>query len=221
MNEKHKTGEDVHAAGGKELIAQIREDAQKEADRIIEEARTAADSKIRSAEGRAERLKKDAEERAAAKAEEINKGIDSSVKIRKKRLRLKKNEEIVRSVFARVRQAMKAEADKPEYRATLKGWLLEAALGLDQPEIIVTVSEAEQTHCDRKLLQEVEEEYKERTGKNIQIHVSEENAEEQGAASRTPDGRLEYRTQVSTLIARGEGGFRRMIYKAFGIEGGA
>jgi vacuolar-type H+-ATPase subunit E/Vma4 len=208
------------AAEGKErLIREIENNARAEARNIIEGAEKTAEQKISTAAGAATRILRDAEERVAQKIRYINEQTDSSIQIAKKRIRLKQTEEIISHVFDRVRKKIEESIGTDAYVETLKNWAAEGVLGIGTDTVVLSVSEKERPLVEDNFLHDLRERVRKQGGGEVTVAISEEPEQEYGVCVRSADGRLEYRNQITTRLARNQDEYRKLIYRALEIEG--
>jgi vacuolar-type H+-ATPase subunit E/Vma4 len=219
--EKKKMNSSVDEAteGKDRLIREIENNAREEARKIIEGAEKTAEQKISTAEGKAKRILLDAEERAEQKIRHINEQTDSSIQITKKRIRLKQTEEIIRHVFDRVREKIEGSIGTDAYVETLKNWAVEGVLGIGADTVVLSVSGKERPLLDDDFLRDLRERVRKQGGGEVTVGISEEPEQEYGVCVRSADGRLEYRNQIATRLARNQDEYRKLIYRALEIEG--
>jgi vacuolar-type H+-ATPase subunit E/Vma4 len=213
MNQYEPSDDTVDAAGKQNLLQEIKKQAEEEAEQKIADAEKTAQQKLESTKGRIERIKRDAEERAQKRIKQIEDNNESAIKILKKRLQLRRQEEIVRMVLNKVRERCKALIDTPEYSRYVKQWIAEAAIGLDQDEAVVFVSDAEKDLLTDDLIAEAERMVEDTVGKGISLQTSSNTLSRQGVVVRSKDGRLEYNNQIETKLYRNQAEIRRKIYR--------
>lgn len=211
MNRK-ENGDYIDVTGKEKLLEEINLQAREEAAEKIAEAEKTAEQKIESTKGRIERIKREAEERAEERIRQIEENNASAINVRKKRLQLQQQEEIVTLVLDRVRKRCKDLIGSPEYRHYVKEWIVEAVIGLDQDEATVSVSEEEKPFLTDELLAEAEREVEEIIGKRVSLQPSSNSQTKQGVVVRSKDGRLEYNNQIETKLYRNQTEIRRTIY---------
>lgn len=210
---------DSNKEGKDRLIREIENNAREEAQKIIDSAEKTAQQKRAAAEGKAKRIIKDAEERAENKIRHINEQTGSSIQIQKKRVRLKQTEEIIRHIFDRVRERIEEKIGTEEYVETLKDWTAEGILGTGAESAVISVSGRERPFIDDGFVRDVRERVRQQGGGDVTVKLSEEPETEYGVCVRSADGRLEYRNQIATRIARNQDNYRKLIYSALKIEG--
>lgn len=205
--------------GKSRLIREIEQNARNEAQEIIDKAEKTKSQKIAAAEGKAKRIIADAEERAAAKISQIDSRTDSSIQIQKKRIRLKQTEEIILHIFSKARKKIEEQVGSEKYIEVLKDWAAEGIIGLGADDVLLSVSEKERPCIDEAFIRKVAERVRALGGGGVAVALSEDTEPEYGVRVRSADGRLEYRNQIGTRIARKQDEYRKMIYSVLEIEG--
>jgi vacuolar-type H+-ATPase subunit E/Vma4 len=202
-------------AGGGDLIAGITADAKAESDRLLSEARQAAEERVKAAEAQAAGILREAGEKAGAQAEAIRSQARSAMRMEAKRTSLKVREEALRRVLAAAREQLAALAERKEYREVLRAWIVEAAVGLGVPEATVNASARERELVDGTLLKEAEREVTSLTGRTVSLQPAQgEPLVGQGVVLRSSDGRLQYNNQVSTRLLRYQSEIRKIVFEA-------
>lgn len=195
------------------LIEGIAQDAEAEGRRLVQEAEKAG-AERREATGRqAEGILEEARRKAAEQAESLRRQAASTAKMQAKRIGLRVREQAARQVLERARARLEELAGTPEYRETLLGWIVEAAVGLGLPEATVNASARELPLLDERLLAEAQRRVRELTGRTVSLTKAEgEPLAGQGVVLVGRGGRLAYNNQVSTRLLRRQTEVRKMIY---------
>ncbi len=195
------------------LIEGIAQDAEAEGRRLVQEAEKAG-AERREATGRqAEGILEEARRKAAEQAESLRRQAASTAKMQAKRIGLRVREQAARQVLERARARLEELAGTPEYRETLLGWIVEAAVGLGLPEATVNASARELPLLDERLLAEAQRRVRELAGRTVSLTKAEgEPLAGQGVVLVGRGGRLAYNNQVSTRLLRRQTEVRKMIY---------
>ena len=195
------------------LIEGIAQDAEAEGRRLVQEAEKAG-AERREATGRqAEGILEEARRKAAEQAESLRRQAASTAKMQAKRIGLRVREQAAQQVLERARARLEELAGTPEYRETLLGWIVEAAVGLGLPEATVNASARELPLLDERLLAEAQRRVRELTGRTVSLTKAEgEPLAGQGVVLVGRGGRLAYNNQVSTRLLRRQTEVRKMIY---------
>lgn len=195
------------------LIEGIAQDAEAEGRRLVQEAEKAG-AERREATGRqAEGILEEARRKAAEQAESLRRQAASTAKMQAKRIGLRVREQAAQQVLERARARLEELAGTPEYRETLLGWIVEAAVGLGLPEATVNASARELPLLDERLLAEAQRRVRELAGRTVSLAKAEgEPLAGQGVVLVGRGGRLAYNNQVSTRLLRRQTEVRKMIY---------
>jgi vacuolar-type H+-ATPase subunit E/Vma4 len=196
------------------LLSGIREDASREAERVLQEAQAAAEERRKAAESQAKSILSEAQERIVKQSETLRRQAESSLRMEEKRLQLKVRERVIAGVEQQVRERLKGMIGQKGYRKALLDWIVEAAVGLNAPEASVNSSLAERDQLDEKLLREAEDRLRRLTGAKVKLHLSEgDPLVGQGIVLIAADGRVEFNNQVTTRLLRAQSDIRKVIYK--------
>jgi vacuolar-type H+-ATPase subunit E/Vma4 len=199
--------------GQGELIQGIREDAKRESERLLEEARQAAGQRRQLVEEQAAQVLQEAEQKADQQGKAIWRQSVSALRMEEKRMGLRVREQVISRIEAEVRRRLRAMMQRPEYREVLLGWVVEAAIGLAVPEASVNVSGPERGFLDEGLLRQAEAEVQGMTGSRVKLSLSERPPlSAQGVVLIAAGGRLEFNNQVSTRLMRLQSQIRKLIY---------
>jgi len=195
------------------LIEGIAQDAQAEARRLVEEAeKSAAERRAASARQVAEILE-EARRKAGEQAAVLKRQAASTAKMETKRIALRIREQAAREVLERARAKLERMVGSPQYREILLAWIVEAAVGLGQPEAAVNASAAELPLLEEGLLAEAQRRVRELSGREVRLTRTEgEPLAGQGVVLVGRGGRLAYNNQVSTRLLRRQTEIRKMIY---------
>jgi vacuolar-type H+-ATPase subunit E/Vma4 len=205
---------ETNEAGKKELIESIKNDARAEAEKTLEEAERSARNKILDAEEQVKRSRKDAEEKAEEQADVIRKNNEAAIDVEKRRITLRLREKVFQEVYNLVRNAVGESLNDPNHKDVLKGWIIEAAVGLEAEKAFVNASRDERALIDEGLLRQCEEKVKQLIGKTVSLEITgEKPLTEPGVILTTEDNRMAYNNQLSTRIDRHKAEIRKMIYQ--------
>jgi vacuolar-type H+-ATPase subunit E/Vma4 len=195
-----------------DLIAGIAQDAAKEAERVLAEAKKAAAERIKGAQDQAAATLQQAESKAEEQAERTRSQTASSLRMERRRISLKLREQAVQEVLGRGRRRLTEMVGSPQYREVLLAWIVEGAIGLGAAEATVNASARERIQIDKKMLQEAAVKVKELTGKNVTLAVaSGDPLIPQGVVVKAAGGRVEFNNQVATRLLRLQSEIRKQI----------
>jgi vacuolar-type H+-ATPase subunit E/Vma4 len=195
------------------LIEGIAQDAQAEAQRLVQEAEKSAAERRAAAAQQAEAILEEARRKSAEQAESLRRQAASTAKMQTKRIALRVREQAARQVLERARERLEQMIGSAEYREILLGWIVEAAIGLGQAEATVNASPPELPLLDARLLAEAERRASELSGRTVRLTRAEgEPLTGQGVVLVARGGRLAYNNQVSTRLLRRQMEVLKMIY---------
>lgn len=185
------------------LVSGMEQEAQKEAEKVIAEARKEAERKIQYAERQAESILKEAASRAEAQAEKIRQQALSGVAVAAKRRSLNIQEELYREILHRAVSKLEVLVDTDSYREVLLDYIVEGAVGLDVLAARVNATEHERKMITKALLGEAEKKVKKITGRDVRLTLSDAPPlRKQGVVLTSEDNRTAYDNQVDTRLIR-------------------
>ena len=199
-----------------ELIAGIRRDAEAEAQRIIEDAEKTAADKMQAKEMQIKSIERETAKKADRQINVIEKNSISSIKVEKKRIALQIREKLINTVIDKVQDKIRAKADSDEYEEILKGWILEAAVGLGEEKVEVNGSKRELEIMTDSYIKDVEQKYHDLTGGKIEILKSDKNPLfAQGIVLTSVNHKTAFNNQVPTRLLRYQSEMRKTIHSEF------
>jgi vacuolar-type H+-ATPase subunit E/Vma4 len=201
------------------IVAGILADADAEAARITAEAAAYAAQSAARAADQAATIARESAAKAEAQAASIlaDTRARSTIDRRKRALRLQESlsGEIVDRAAARLAGMIR----EPGYRDVLKGWIVEAVVGLSAESATVNASMDELPLLDDALLREAEAEALAATGKATRLRkVDGDPVIGQGVYLVADGGRLAYDNRVATRFERERTEIRKRIYRALNDE---
>lgn len=199
-----------------ELIAGIRRDAESEAERIIKDAEKTVADKIQAKDMQIKSIERDTAKKIDRQLNIIEKNSISSIKVEKKRIALQIREKLINTVIDKVKDKIREAADTDRYKDILKGWILEAAIGLGEEEVEVNGSTRELEIMTESYIKDVEKQYHDLTGGKIKIHKSEANPLfAQGIVLTSMNHKTAFNNQVPTRLLRYQSEMRKTIHSEF------
>lgn len=199
--------------GRSRILIGITDDAKKEAEKIIAEARKMAEERITLAKGKADGIRKEAKNRAATQAERTRTSVLSGLPVERKRKLMKIQDEILRDILERVRNAIGDTIGRKEYPSVLSRLITEAAIGLDTSAMTVNASAEERGMINDTLLAEVTSAVAETCGHPVTITLSSDPPlKDQGVVVTAANGRTAFNNLFSTRMRRFEREIRNRVY---------
>jgi vacuolar-type H+-ATPase subunit E/Vma4 len=201
--------------GKTQLLSGITRDAGAEAAEIVRGAEQAVAERVKAAAAQAAAIRDEATKRGEETARGIARQGEQAAAVECRRLSLKVREEVSRRILTGATQKLEELVGNAEYRAVLRGWIVEAALGLGASEAEVRASAREMAQIDEGLLAEAAREVAAITGNQVRLRRSEERqTAAQGIVVTSSDGRTAFNNQVVTRMERYQSDIRKLIYEA-------
>ncbi|MCW8966419.1 MAG: V-type ATP synthase subunit E family protein [Candidatus Pacearchaeota archaeon] len=199
--------------GTSRILSGMTDDAKKEAEKLIGEARKMADERITLARGKADTIRKDATAKAAAQAQQTRAGILSGIGVECKREKMRMQDEIIHELLERVRKRIGDAISADDYPAVLSRLITEAAVGLDVTAMTVNASMREKKMISNQMLANITETVAETCGHPVNLELSDAPPlSDQGIVVTAHDGRTAFNNLFSTRIRRFEQKIRNLIY---------
>lgn len=201
------------------LISGIEADARAEEQKIMEEAQVQAAEKREHAEKKIASLLEEARAKAQEQADAVRKKIIATAEREVKRRSMRARYDIMRDVMDRVEKRLRSMIAEDNYRSTLLGWLVEAAVGLDAEAAVVNASADERKLIDDRMLSEAKERLRNQTGKDVALTLSDgQPLKSQGVVLTAANGRTAFNNQVRTRMLRNKREIQMLIYNALFTE---
>jgi|GEM_PF-5662460 len=185
------------------LIDSIKKAAHDEAQKILDNAQQTVQERKKSTDERISQLKKEnqkrIEQQKAAIARESERKIASIE--RKQQLALK--QQIIDHVTEQVVEKFNALVDSSEFKEVILEWTVEAALGLEEEDAVLKVTESCKTFANHAFCEEAAERYKTLTNKNIKLTLSPEIIKnDHGIILESKNGGTIYNNLLQTRLYR-------------------
>lgn len=201
--------------GKSRLLTGIERDARAEAEQIRAEAEKAAAERRKAAEAQALAIREEARRKAAEAARGIARQGEQAATVEARRTALRAREQISQRTVAEASKKLAGMVGRPEYRAVLKGWIVEAVLGLNVAEAEVLASGLEMAQIDDELLGEAAAEAARLSGAPVTLRRSAaQPLQGQGVVVTSKDGKTAFNNQVATRLARYQSEVRKLIFGA-------
>ncbi|MCP5515537.1 MAG: hypothetical protein H7A26_08740 [Spirochaetales bacterium] len=199
-----------------ELISGITLDAKQEAKLIIEDAEKTAADKQMSKEMQIKSIDRDTAKKIEQQVSVIEKNSASAISVEKKRVVLKIREKVINNVVEKVRDIIGEIGKSKDYPEILRGWILDAAIGLGEEEAVINGSAKELEILSDSFLRETEKRYFDLTGGRIHLVKSDKNPLfAQGVVLTSMNSKTAFNNQVPTRLLRYQAEMRKTIHKEF------
>jgi len=200
--------------GKKALITGIEEDARREAEELISDAKKKAGELERYTEKQVQSILADAQEKARSQSESIRRKVLSEVDVEVRRKSLQLKERLFGEVLALIKEELKRMMQTVQYRELLLDWIVEAAIGLGAEEAAVSTSKNEEPLVDSEMLKQAEKQVKKLTGNTVKLEKSSQSeGERQGVVLTALDGKSAFNNLVATRFLRKQRDVRALIYR--------
>ena len=199
-------------AAKKNLIEGISADAEEQAAKIIEEAENAAMERKAAADAQISRITADAEKALREKILRIERDADIRRETALRKISLETREKTYRKIADLAERRFQDSVGRPEYLEIIRGWIVEAALGLSSTELEVNCSAAERKAVT-SVLADAQQEIDERGGGKVNIAVSQDPPLAAfGVVVVSKDGRMAFNNQIHNRIDRYQSEIRKLIF---------
>jgi vacuolar-type H+-ATPase subunit E/Vma4 len=200
--------------GSLSIVEGILEQARREAEQILTDARTSAGQRRTAWEKQALRLRSEAEEEAQRQYDEIISAGASRLESARKNRTLQLSERVINSVIDAALDAVEAEIGSESYPAVLEDLITEAALGIQTERATVAVSAEETALVCEELLKRAEKRVKAIAGRSMILQADPEHPlAGQGPVLTSPDNTVAYSNQIRTRLLRSQSEIRHLIYR--------
>lgn len=185
------------------LIESIKKAAQDEAQEILDNAHRTVQERKKSTDRQIEEINKQNQnrikEQVAAIAAESKRKIASLE--RKQQLILKN--QIVDHVTKKVLDKFNALVNSPGFKEMMLEWTVEAALGLEETDAVLKVTDSCQSFADDTFCRKAERRYNAFTGKSLKLSISSDAIKkDHGIILESKNGRTTYNNLLQTRLYR-------------------
>ena len=196
------------------LCEEIKKDAEKQIQGILDEAGKRQETKLEIARRDAGKIRENLLAEARAKAEAAKERALSTVNLETKRIKSLAWEEIINEVLQQVKLKQESFRKKKEYIRWLENLIIEGALSLKKKELVAVVSVKDFPLLDGAFVSRVEKKLSEHHLKDIRIDLApDDNLQDIGAVIKSRDGRIIFDNTFSDRLQRMRAGLRAMIFK--------
>ena len=204
----------VSGSGGEAVIQGILDEARDESGKIRRQAEEKAKKDKSDTDVQCMRIMQQAQDRAEELRASFLAAEKSAVDAELRRRSLAEQEKIYGEFFSRLRDRLLSLPDTTGYREILRGWIVEASIGLGAEKVEILASGKERELIDHKLLKEVEAAVHKSTRRRIELNLSTEEIEGRGVFLRDETGRLAFDNRIDARIRRSRRDLVRTIADA-------
>lgn len=212
--------EELPVSADAQMIASIQADAESQAKRLLDEARSAADAEQRRTDEEAEAVRTEIVRRASEKARRGLARAQAVATAEARRIVLRARESAVQSVLERVRGELDAmRANEPVYRESLLALAKEALRGVASPDARLALAEADRPLTDAAFLDELRSDVGQWSGAKPQITlVFDLPAGSGGCIAQSPNGRIIFDNTLTQRFVRAQRSLRTAILREAGLN---
>ncbi|MCK5154849.1 MAG: hypothetical protein KAQ69_00355 [Spirochaetales bacterium] len=194
------------------LIDSLLADAETEAAKLIADAEDQSKKRLEMVIIQEEKILEEAGIRAEARIETLDTSREFSLKVGKKQMLLKIQEKLFHAVMSELRDQFSKLIESDDYAEVVKGWIIEAAIGLDSAAIEVNASQYERKLIDKPMLDAAVAKVHDFEGRDVKITLAKGTPlSEPGIVCRDRSGRLQFDNRIESRIKRYESYIRKII----------
>ncbi len=185
------------------LVNSIKKQAEDEAQRMIERAHQSVKERKKSTNDQIERIKKEHKEKEKQQLEQVAKQGQQKIASLERKQMLGIKEQVVSFVVGHVKEKFKTLSEKPDFRDIMIDWTVEAALGLEENDPVLKVTESCAPFANETFCKEAAARYKNLTGKDIQFRLSPDVFKKgYGIVLEAQNGRTAYNNLLENRLYR-------------------
>ena len=184
----------------------IIQEAQGEAQQIVEGAQTQAQIIYQEAESQVKAEGNVMLERARKKADALHSQAEASARIDAQTLKLKRREHLLTQVFDRAREQLASATQWPDYDQVARQMVRDAVEHLGSDNVLVRADPQTQKVLTPDVLAEMSTEI------GVYMRPGEPLSEGTGIILETPDGHCRYDNRLETRLARIQSALRASVY---------
>ena len=144
--------------GVDEIIPKIREDANREAEKIKDEAQIEANKILEDAKKEAEKRKNEILKKGEKEAEMIKNRIIAEAKLEVRKKMLMKREELIEKAVKKLKEDLIKLPEKEDYSTLLFKLIIEGIIAVGEEEIILDLNKRDYETIDSKVIWAIESE---------------------------------------------------------------
>ena len=193
--------DDIHV-----LARAIKGEANEEAQRILADAQSKADTIRRQGQAQVETERQGILERAQREAENVQSNAVATAQLEAQTLKLKRREQLLEQIFDDAHRHLSSAPQWPDYEQIARRLVREGVVHLHAAEVLVRTDEDTRRALSDKALSEL--------GRELGIHLraDETLAESIGVLLETPDGHRRYDNTLETRLNRMQESLRTTVY---------
>jgi V/A-type H+-transporting ATPase subunit E len=179
------------------IIKKIESDSKAEAEEILKEAEETASEILSEAEEKAKTIENEILQRGKREAEQEKQRIIANAKLRARKILLDTKEELIDSVFSKVREELSDLDKSKEYPEILSNLIVEAATSIGGNEIILYCRKEDSKILTQEFLKKLSKKL------NCKLTLASESINATGGViARSVDGKIEVDNTLETRMER-------------------
>ena len=197
------------------ITEKILDDAELEAQRILENAATIAEAEIARANKEAQQIQREILAQAEEKALKLKSRRLATSKIEAKKILLRAREEAVLIVFKQIEEQLNGIRQNPDrYRHALKNLATEAITGVGEPEVVLQVNGADGPIVDQAFWDDVKNAVSRSSGEEVGIAIQfNELVMGAGCVAKSTNGRVVFDNTFHRRFERMKPNLRPLIVR--------
>ena len=155
------------------LLEGILSEAREEARKLVDDAKAQVRKKKASAESQSRSIIEDARRRAVEQRSAIMRSAESATAAEVRRIHLRGREALFDKVITRLKETIVALSQGEEYPPILKGWIIEAVLGLGTANGLIEAPERERSIITADFLTDAAEEIQRISAREVSLSLAD------------------------------------------------
>ncbi len=193
------------------LFAGILQEARDKAEKIVADARKAADARLLRAQQDADKHVHDEQALMDTRVRTVQLQIESVRKAAQRKASLLKQDRYHAVVMQRVRELLEAKIHDKNFSRTIVAWIAEAAIGLGVSEALVSFSP--DTPVTEEMLRDAEKLVKNVSGATIKLQTDEKKLTSAGVCVSSPDGTMSFSNHIADRLRRFDRDIKNLVEK--------
>ncbi|HIQ39294.1 MAG TPA: V-type ATP synthase subunit E [Methanothermococcus okinawensis] len=174
--------------GVDEIVSKILEDANKEAEKIKDEAQVEASKILEDARKEAEKRKNEILKKGEKEAEMVKNRIIAEAKLKVRKKMLIKREELIEKAVKKLKEDLMKLPEKEEYNTLLLKLIIEGIVAIGGEEVVIDLNKRDYETIDSKVMWTIESEMEKLLNKPVIVRKGDIVDIVGGCIVKTKDG---------------------------------
>ena len=197
--------------GVEEIVQKIREDANKEAEEIINKAKMEAEKILEEAKKEAEKRRNEILKKGEKEAEMIKNRIIAEAKLEVRKKILMKKEELIEKAVKKLKEELIKVPERENYRDLLVKLIVDGVVAVGSEEVVVDLNKRDYETLDINFLWEIEKEIERVTNRSVVVRKGGIVDIVGGAIVRDREGSKICNNSLEAIFERNLGNIRAKI----------